>query len=181
MKVKWTDEESNYLIEHYGTHSYYAIGKALGRTISSVKNRAKVLGIQKDISYNDNRNRSKLTEYQRRIVRDYMNTLSPLEIAKKLKLSVFQIEDELKRIGRFPNKEEMMNEKESDYRKFMLDVMKVKNTLINKGALGGYTLVSALKDKAVLLDKKGHRTCFTYTELTIKLRGEEVDEEDAED
>lgn len=179
--MKWTDEESNYLIDHYGTDSYYSIAGELGRTISSVKNRAKVLGIQKDIVYNDNRNRSKLSEYQRRMVRSYMNMLPALEIAEKLNLSVQEIEEELIRIGKYQNKAEIMNEKENDYKKFKVEVIKVKNTLIKRGALGGYKLVSALKDKAVLLDKKGHRTCLTYAELTIKLRGGEIEEYDTED
>lgn len=177
MRRNWTTEEDDYLINHYGKLSYKAIGEKLGRTENAAQNRAKTLGITED---KPQRATNRMSDYKKRVVRDNVEKMSVQEIAKKIKLSVFEVEEELERIGKIQKRKNTFDEKDKDYINFMRQVEKVKKILTEKGSFGGYTLVSALKDKAVLLNKKKHRVCLTYTELVIKLRGEEVDDYDEE-
>lgn len=43
----WTDEQTNYLKDNYGKLTYAEISQVVGRSVSAVKTRAQVLGIQR--------------------------------------------------------------------------------------------------------------------------------------
>lgn len=74
--------------------------------------------------------------------------------------------------------EEKYNVKEKEYEKFVKKSYAVKRHLEEVGKLGQYTLIKAYKDKALLMNKKGHKTCLTYQEIVLEFTHQEREEEE---
>ena len=75
---KWTEEDDNYIREHYPTDLTEEVAERLGRTFYGVQSRAHVLGVTKDTKRKVNKRKAKQNPQDRSLYREETECLADI-------------------------------------------------------------------------------------------------------
>lgn len=173
----WTKQEDDFFIKNADKMTRAELAKHFSRTSNAVSIRAGILGI-KIVHEQKQRQRESFSANQIKYLKRNAGKVDIMEMAQKLNTSTFAIEEQLKKYG-LDNEKVVEQKKQApiyidpkidDYKKLLGQQKYVKKVLEEKGKIGPYRLVSALKDKAVVLNKKGYKECLTYAEIVMNIR-----------